>query len=87
MMTLTITRTARVQLSADEWQLYSSQPDCDLAATALNHAAEVAIGSSDSIDEAMNKWMPYARAHREFGATDSEPYWVAIDLFRRAFKE
>lgn len=84
-MTLTITRTATVNLTANEWQLYSESMNCTRAAAALNAAAAEAINRSTTAAEAMKCFYPAMNKWADYGAADSEPYYVASDLFTRAF--
>lgn len=89
MLNVTFTKkvTAQVNLSAEDWQLYTSSMDCEAAAQGLNRGIEDAIGTSSTVNEAYKKFCKVANAFRAFGAADSEPQYVAEDILTKAFGE
>lgn len=83
-MNVTIERIARVSLTRGEWSLYDIEGS-DAAAAGLNAAAELVIESSSNADEAIRLFAPMLSKWSDFGASDTEPYWVAVDLFNHVF--
>ena len=83
-MNVTIERIARVALTRDEWSLYDIEGS-GAAAAGLNAAAELVIESSSNADEAIRLFAPMLAKWADFGASDTEPYWVAVDLFNHVF--
>lgn len=84
----------RIQLSADQWELYQ-MPGRATAARALNSAASAAIpialetyqrqrSTEAAVDHAVETClMPVALRYARFGAADSEPPQHARDAIRR----
>lgn len=79
--------TAEINLSRDEWQLYSSMPESEAAVPALNRALEAAIAGASNPLDAMHAFFPTMRKFEELGATDSEPQYVARQICAAAFGE
>jgi hypothetical protein len=85
----------RIQLSADQWELYQ-MPGRAMAARALNRAASAAIpvalasyqrlqSTEEALDHAIETClMPVALRHAGVGAADTEPPQHARDAIRRS---
>ena len=74
-----------IDLTARDWQLYSSMPESEEAANALNTTLKdfLAAGSDRrTVEKAMMQTM---RKFSHTGACDSEPLWVLDDLMNYFF--
>lgn len=67
------------QLNSRDWQLYSSMEGHGKVARLLNKALSRALRAKTHAEGAEIIWAEL-RKHRNFGATDSEPVYVA-DLY------
>ena len=87
MENVTFTRAvkAQVNLTADQWQLFTASMDCTEAAESLNRMAEIAIASSSNSREAMRRMANTINKYSDFGAADSEPIYVMRRLFAEAY--
>lgn len=77
--------TIKLELTADDWQLYTASTNCTKAAMALNKAIETAVNTGLSryeVERAANVAM---RANDKYGATDTEPRWVLNDILDEVF--
>ncbi len=72
---LTVTKQIRLDLSADQWELYASSYDCSLAAHDLNTAIELAVNAGLSKSAVYDQVMPVFRNYSNLGAMDSEPMY------------
>lgn len=83
MKNVTITKRIKVELTAVQWQLYSSQETVELetAVREINGAIEAALNSGLSRDEASDKVYGVLRRYRDLGALDSEPLHVLGKIF------
>lgn len=81
-----IERVVTVDLSADDWQLFTVSMDCDKAAKALNRAASEGL-SMPTATEAFVHWEAVSDQWAKYGAADSEPRWVMRDLIGQVFGE
>jgi hypothetical protein len=84
---LTIKKQVSVNLSADQWELYTvSYPqECEFAASVMNRALENAINSGMSRDEVDTAVWPVMKQYSNLGATDSEPRYHLEDILDEVF--
>jgi hypothetical protein len=83
---ITIERKVTVDLTADDWQLFTASMDCAQAAKALNRAASEGL-SLPTATEAFAHWSTIADLWARYGASDTEPRWVMRDLVMQVFGE
>jgi hypothetical protein len=84
MENVTVTRTFRVALTADQWALYYIEGR-DAAARALNQWAEDALNTCTTKGEAAQLIALAQDRYSSFGAADSEGYEVMRALLTVAF--
>jgi hypothetical protein len=83
-MELTIVRKVTVNLTADEWQIFSDMPGANRAAAEMSKLASKALSSANKeeaielFSEGKSKWI-------EYGSCDTEPRWVFADLADEVF--
>ncbi len=77
--------TATINLTPDQWALYSSMEGVDVACEELNRAAEAAVAAARDPSQAMTLIYPTLRKWQEMGALDTEPLWTASALFNECF--
>jgi hypothetical protein len=91
MRNVTISKTIRIRLTADDWQLYGSEGDVarDMAADEMNEKIETVLNAQTPKGDAWiakeQAWLVICgilRQYREFGAYDSEGIHVADDLLK-----
>lgn len=78
-------RVIELDLTADDWQLYTVSMNCNAAAAALNKAIIESVGeglSRDETDYAVEKVMD---KYSSFGAYDSEPRGVLRDTLDKIY--
>jgi hypothetical protein len=77
------------QFTADDWQLYTSEPGHEEAARTLNAALGLAIRGvlteGHDIKAAMDSMKDAFKATADFGSRDSEPMGFAVQHLRRAY--
>ena len=83
---ITIERKVTVNLTADQWQLFTVSMNCTQAAKALNRAASEGL-SLPTASEAFAHWEITSDRWANYGAADSEPRWVMRDLIAQVFGE
>lgn len=74
------------QLTSKEWQLYSSMEGHGKAARELNKALSQAMRAKTHAEASKIIWAALTK-HRNFGATDSEPVYVADTYLNHKFGE
>jgi hypothetical protein len=73
--------------TADDWELFTSEPGAEAAAMALNAKFEELVnngGDRDTVRKGMSKLMAQ---YSDLGAQDSEPVWFLHDLLDKVFKK
>jgi hypothetical protein len=82
-----IRKIVNVQLNydADDWDLFTSVPNVELAALALNRAFEEAVNSGKTRAEVTRIMDRQMDQYSHFGARDSEPIWVLDRLLDKTF--
>ena len=70
--------------TADDWELYALA-GCDKAARALSKALERAL-RANSTQVAFDIWYTTANKWAKFGACDTEPRNIALDVINWHFK-
>lgn len=83
---ITIRRQVTVDLTADQWQLFTATMNCTQAAKALNRAASEGL-SLPTPREAWDHWCTISDLWANYGAADTEPRWVMRDLITQVFGE
>jgi hypothetical protein len=78
---------ATINLTADEWDLYSHEPGAEEAACAMSDALQDAINTSDTEAEAQAKAWPTWKKYADLGATDSEPMWKLERILQKAYRQ
>jgi hypothetical protein len=84
MKNVTVTRTFKVELTANQWALYD-MIGRDAAARALNRMAEEALNTCTTTGEAAQVIAAAQDKYSNFGAADSEGYDVMDELLAVAF--
>jgi hypothetical protein len=84
-MGVTIKKTVEINLSADEWELYTVSMDCTEAAAELNKAMTEAINTSDTAAEAYRKSEGTFSKLANFGASDSEPLYHMNSILHKVY--
>lgn len=86
---LTVHKTVTVNLTADQWELYTtSYPDgCALAAGEINDAIEAAVNAGKTRAEVVEAVDPVFEQFAHLGARDTEPRWVFNALLTDIFGE
>jgi len=79
---LTITE---LQITAEEWQLYTVQMDCAEAAYALNQTIITAVNAGDDRRTTERKVGKTMIKYSKFGACDTEPVSVLTELLDQIF--
>ena len=83
-MPVTYKVTATVDLTADNWQLFTASMDCTEAAVALNKAATEAL-ALPTAREAYKHFTKAQQKYADFGAWDSEPSWEFDAMVERVY--
>lgn len=74
------TRITGINLSADDWQLYTRKKGADGVAKQLNEGFQTVVNSGKSREE-VRSWMGKLMTRlRGWGADDTEPHYVLRDL-------
>ena len=79
-----VLKVKAVDLTAEDWQLYTGSMDCSWAAQELNKAAKKAL-NADTIEEAHSIFEKAQMEYRTFGAFDTEPRDVFAELAAKLF--
>ena len=83
MRNVTIKKTIKCDLTADQWQLFVNSPElaekCHRSAVALNQRVEMLFNNYGSIDARKNM-ISFMERYADVGAVDSEPLGVLEDL-------
>ena len=89
MRNVRITKTIRIRLTADDWQLYGHEGDVarDMAAFEMNAKIENMLNAHPTRTEAAQALGTILNEYSSFGAADSEGYAVASDLFDVFFNQ
>ncbi|CAB4195237.1 hypothetical protein UFOVP1298_5 [uncultured Caudovirales phage] len=87
MQNVSVSRTININLTAQQWQLYTATQDCEEVAEKLNRLVAVAINMSPTRGIAAREVGRVLSAYANYGASDSEPIHVATMLLDEAFPE
>lgn len=85
MKNVTVETKLTINLTADQWQLYSTMTGVDAVATMINRGLEKALNESANAGEAYAKASRILGLYSDFGATDSEPSFVLDKLIQLRF--
>lgn len=77
-----VKKTISLDLTAEDWQLYTIIPGAAIAASQLNNCIESAVNAGLSEREVYRNAYEQMRALSKFGATDTEPMWVLEKLLK-----
>ncbi len=81
-----VAKVTKVDVSADEWQLYTRSMDCKQVARSLNRQFKYFCNVKGSTPEYVLEQMNKIRDQfSEFGAADTEPRYVLQDLINQVF--
>ena len=75
-----VTKTVKISLCAEQWQLFTCSMDCDQAAEHINRSIERSFNQGDSREVCQKKALEAMKMNSKYGAMDSEPLWVLEDL-------
>jgi uncharacterized Fe-S radical SAM superfamily protein PflX len=75
MRNLTVTKQIKVNFTAEQWDLYTHDRDCNNAANDLNLALELAFNEGLTKSEVYDRVCKVMRANASYGACDSEPLY------------
>lgn len=78
--------TLQLSLTADDWDLYSTMPGVEDAAVQLNRMVEHAVNTSPRLELASVAISTALLKFDEFGATDTEPRHVALQILKRCYR-
>lgn len=82
---ISVRPTLQLNLSARDWDLYSSMPGVEEAAVQLNRLVEHAVNTSDRREVAAARISEALLKFDDFGAADTEPRHVALTILKRCF--
>jgi hypothetical protein len=91
MRNVTIKKTIKCDLTADQWELYTHCEDlqptaCALVAEKLNRSVEFFLNNYPK-DEARKHMTKLMEQYSEVGAADSEPFGILADLLELFYDE
>lgn len=84
---LTVRTTLQLNLSAKDWDLYSSMQGVDEVATELNRLVEHAVNTSPRREIAAARISEALIKFDDFGATDTEPRQVVLSILKRCYPQ
>lgn len=87
MRNVNITHHPRIslQLTAQDWALYTTMSGADEAAKQINKRVEFAINNNENRNIAASQIATALQEQMQFGATDTEPLVVARQLLDLAY--
>jgi len=85
MRNVIIKKAIELQLTADDWDLYTGSRDCEPAAKALNVEIAAIINASPNKDKAYFEGCKVLELYSEFGAGDTEPRYVLRNILAEFF--
>lgn len=85
MKNVTVETKLTINLTASQWQLYSSVEGVNHAAYAMNAAVQKALMEHTNPGEAYGAACKAMRQFRNYGAVDSEPLHVLDQLMQLRF--
>lgn len=85
MKNVIIKRTIKLQLTAEQWQLYTSSMDCRMAARTINSKVARIINAASDKDQAYRNACEVLNLYSDFGASDSEPRYVLRKVLAEFF--
>lgn len=85
MIGVTITRKVSLDLTAEQWQLYSSKPRVKTVARSMNREIETICNATISASEARWAAEKVLDKYREYGTADTEPCGVLRDILARVY--
>lgn len=85
MRNVIIKKAIELQLTADDWDLYTGSLDCEPAAKALNVEIAAIINAAPNKDKAYFEGCKVLELYSEFGAGDTEPRYVLRNILAEFF--
>ena len=85
MKNVIIKKAIELQLTADDWDLYTGSLDCEPAAKALNVEIAAIINAAPNKDKAYFEGCKVLELYSEFGAGDTEPRYVLRNILAEFF--
>lgn len=83
MRNVTVARQIKVELSREQWELYSDTPHIIVAE--LNMLVTDAINESDSYSQAILAVEHILSEYSQYGAADTEPHSIAVRIITKFF--
>ena len=87
MKNLVIKKQIEVNLTPEQWQLFTVSMDCRMAAACLNAAFELHFNYGKPKNEVRNVMNKVMDEFASFGAADTEPGWVLEDLLDACYRD
>lgn len=84
---ISVRPTLQLNLTARDWDLYSTMPGVEDVAVQLNRLVEHAVNTSPRREVAAARISDALLKFDEFGATDTEPRHVALAILKRCFPQ
>jgi len=78
-------QVVEVNLTADDWELFTSMDGADDVAEALNSSFKSLVNAGKSRDDVEVEMEKVMSEHSSFGAIDSEPLWMLRQLLTDVF--
>jgi hypothetical protein len=85
MRNVIIKKAMTLELTGDDWDLYTCAMDCEPAAKAINIEVAAIINTASSKDKAYFEACKVLDRYSEFGASDSEPRYVLRNVLAEFF--
>ncbi len=80
-------KEVKVNMSADQWELYTSMRGANIIAANLNRKFERCVRNGLSAEETYNVMSKMMSKYGKFGASDSEPRYHLDCLIRKVWPE
>lgn len=80
-----ITRTVKINLNANDWDLYTSIWGADKVAKDLNETLELAVNAGDEKDEVRRRVLRMMDIWADYGTVDGEPAYVLERILNDVF--
>ena len=85
MKNVIIKKAIALELTGDDWDLYTGSRDCEPAAKALNVEIAAIINAAPNKDKAYFEGCKVLELYSEFGAGDTEPRYVLRNILAEFF--
>ena len=85
MRNVIIKKAMTLELTGDDWDLYTGNRDCEPAAKAINIEVAAIINAAPNKDKAYFEACKVLDLYSEFGASDTEPRYVLRNILAEFF--